>query len=191
SDEYRDGRADSLNRWSERIGGGMAAKFGAAALFPFGGPPYRPFLRWAKKAEALRNSQIGMLMHPRFGLWHAYRFALAFAEAVDGVPPSEVGADLCAACAPKPCLSACPVGAFSARGYDVQSCFRYLEANPDSRCMAEGCQARVACPQGAEHRYQRDHAAFHMRAFVVSMAAQEFPENPHVAARDGAATHRK
>lgn len=184
--EYRDGRLDPLNRWSERIGNALADAFSARALFPFGGPPYRPFLRWAKKAEALQNSQLGMLIHPRFGLWHAYRFALAFAErpewahSTPGESPAtdSRGGNICQRCKPKPCLRACPVNAFTGAGYDVESCFHYLEANPESACMTHGCQARGACPQGAGHRYQPCHAAFHMRAFVESLSKQARPFRP-------------
>ena len=82
SPEYADGGADPLNRWSERIALDLAANWRGLALFPFGGPPYQPFLRWAKRAEGLRGSRLGMLMHPQFGLWHAYRFAIAFSEPV-------------------------------------------------------------------------------------------------------------
>ena len=30
------------------------------------------------RAEGLKPSPIGILMHPQFGLWHAYRGALLF-----------------------------------------------------------------------------------------------------------------
>ena len=178
SDEYRDKKPDPLNRWSLRIGGLLADEFLATALFPFGAT-HHPFLAWGRKSEALHNSQLGMLMHPRFGLWHAYRFALAFAESVDENQTEQIATDHCATCESKPCLYACPVNAFTTAGYDVRACYNYLEANADSACMREGCQARVACPQGAGFRYEKAHAAFHMRAFVIAMAAQEFPDDAH------------
>jgi len=179
SDEYRDGRPDPLNRWSRRIGEALAKRAGARALFPFG-TPHRPFLQWGKRAEALQNSQLGMLIHPKFGLWHAYRFALAFAagglaagERLDA-PVTVVDGDICARCTAKPCLRACPVNAFSAGGYDVSACVAHLESNPDGRCMTRGCQARMACPQGAAYRYRPAHAGFHMRAFVAALTGGEF-----------------
>ena len=175
--EYHDHRPDPLNRWSTRIGHALADEFSAQAFFPFG-TPHRPFLRWGKKAEALRNSHLGMLIHPQFGLWHAYRFALAFpaAPAQTESPAATAGGDICRRCAPKPCRPACPVNAFTEAGYDAQSCYRYLASHPDSKCMTAGCQARVACPHGSGYRYEAHHAAFHMRAFVAAMAAKEFPE---------------
>lgn len=175
SAEYFDKRPDPLNRWSRRVGEALAKRCGARALFPFGAP-HRPFLRWGKKAEALQNSQLGMLIHPRFGLWHAYRFALAFAggPAFAAAAGAGAGENICAQCAAKPCLSACPVSAFTPAGYDVQACVRHLAAEPGGRCMTGGCQARMACPQGAAYRYAPAHAAFHMRAFVAAMTAGEF-----------------
>jgi len=174
SDEYRDGRPDPLNRWSARIGEALARRCGARALFPFGAPP-RPFLKWAKRAEALQNSQLGMLIHPQVRLWHAYRFALAFADGAGfEAPPPAAHADICARCAAKPCLQGCPVNAFTPAGYDVQVCVAHLESAPHGPCMTRGCQARLACPQGAGFRYQADHAAFHMRAFAAAMRAGRF-----------------
>ena len=43
SAEFGDGRADPLDRWSERVIGGLAAALGGQALLPFGGPPWLPF----------------------------------------------------------------------------------------------------------------------------------------------------
>ena len=40
SPEFGDGGADPLDRWSERVIGGLAAEFRGQALFPFGGPPW-------------------------------------------------------------------------------------------------------------------------------------------------------
>ncbi len=113
-----DSAPDPLNRWSERVLGALAAELGAQALFPFGGPPYLPFVAWAKRAEAVAESPLGILIHPDYGLWHAYRGALAFADAVD-LAPWDRRPRPCDTCAERPCLSACPVGAFTETGYDV------------------------------------------------------------------------
>src|SRR5215471_11233137 len=86
SDEAGDGAPDPLNRWTQRVIGAIAGEAGAAPLYPFGGPPYLPFQRWAMKAEAVAPSPLGILIHPEFGLWHAYRGALAFAGRL-ALPP--------------------------------------------------------------------------------------------------------
>lgn len=172
SAEYADGEPDPLNRWSERVGNLLAAEWGGMALFPFGGPPYQPFLDWAKKSESLRSSALGLLLHPEFGLWHAYRFAIALPYRPAGSHRTANGDHACDSCVAKPCLGSCPVGAFSADGYDVKSCFEYLDQNPDAACHRTGCQARVACPEGSEYLYQPAQAAFHMRQFVSSLGTK-------------------
>ena len=57
----------------------LARSVGAMALYPFDGPPYRPFQRWAMRAEPVAPSPLGLFIHPEYGLWHAYRAALVFA----------------------------------------------------------------------------------------------------------------
>jgi hypothetical protein len=165
STEISDGDPDSLDRWSERIGSRMAKKLGGLALFPFGGPPYQPFTQWAKRAESLVGSKLGMLIHPRYGLWHAYRFAIAFPVAIDAFSHAPEVTDVCASCQDQPCLSRCPVEAFSGHSYDVESCYHYLHSNPDSSCRTRTCEARMACPQGISFQYSPEHARFHMDAF--------------------------
>jgi epoxyqueuosine reductase QueG len=105
-----------------------------------------------------------MLIHPRIGLWHAWRGVLAFAERL-ALAPVEPVASPCDGCAAKPCLTACPVGAFTASGYDVAACVAHLDSGSGGACLAGGCLARLACPVGSEHRYAPPAAAFHMAAF--------------------------
>ncbi len=164
SPEY-DGAPDPLNRWSERIIGAVAAEAGARALFPFGGPPYLPFVAWAKRAEPVAESPLGILIHPDYGLWHAYRGALAFAEALE-LPPRAERPRPCDTCVERPCLSACPVGAFSAQGYDVSACTDHISAPEGTDCMENACQARRACPVGRDYLYAPAQAGFHMRHFL-------------------------
>jgi hypothetical protein len=156
---------DPLNLWSARVIGDLAAAWGARALFPFGGPPHLPFVAWAKRAEPVAESPLGILIHPDYGLWHAYRGALAFPEALD-LPPRAARPRPCDTCADRPCLSACPVGAFTAAGYDVAACADHLAAPAGADCMAEACRARRACPIGREYFYEPDQARFHMVHFL-------------------------
>jgi hypothetical protein len=155
---------DALERWSAAVLSPIAERFGGAAHLP-GGPPYLPFIRWAQRAGPLRPSAIGLLIHPDFGLWHAYRGALALPGRLD-LPPPDARPSPCETCADKPCLATCPVGAFTTEGYDVPACTGYLAATPDNACMSQGCAARRACPVGREHHYAPEQAAFHMAAFL-------------------------
>lgn len=165
SPEAGDGAPDPLDRWSRRAIGGLAELVHGAALFPFGGPPHLPFQRWAQRADTVFPSPLGMLIHPRWGLWHSYRGAVALGKRLE-LPPHPAAASPCETCVIRPCLAACPVGAFSSAGYDVAGCAGHLAAPAGADCMAEGCAARRACPVGAERRYAPDAAAFHMRAFL-------------------------
>ncbi len=162
SREYRDGRPDPLDRWSERVIGGLARAFEAEALFPFGGPPYRPFLRWAERSGRAWPSPVGLLVHDTAGLMVSYRGALALAGRLAlPTPPARP----CESCAEKPCLSACPADALTAKGYDVPACKAYLETSAGSACHDGGCAVRRACPVSARHGRRAEQSAFHMRAF--------------------------
>lgn len=167
STEFGDGKPDPLDRWSRRIAETVAGRHGLRPVYPFEGPPYFPFQQWAGRAEGLAQSPIGVMIHPEFGLWHSYRFALLAAE-IDAEPDQRLAASPCLSCADQPCLSTCPVGAFSPRGYAVESCAQYLEATPSADCNARGCIARSACPVAPDLRYDHDQARFHLQAFLAA-----------------------
>ncbi len=164
SAEVMDGESDPLDRWSRRVLETLAQRFRGRALFPFGGPPYLPFQRWAMRAEPVAPSPLGALIHPDYGLWHAYRGALVVARRI-GLPAPDRRPRPCDTCVGRPCLAACPVGAFSSAGYDLGACRSHIAAPAGSDCMAESCRARRACPVGARYRYAREQSIFHMRAF--------------------------
>jgi hypothetical protein len=167
SPERADGSPHALDRWTRRVLGELAPRLGAEALFPFGGPPWLPFQRWAMRAESVSVSPLGILIHPGYGLWHAYRAALAFAERLDlGDTGIESGTSPCDSCAGRPCLSACPVGAFRPGAYDVTGCRSHVSAPSGAACRDQGCAARLACPVGREHVYAPAQMAFHMAAFL-------------------------
>lgn len=162
--DYAD-RSNSLDFWISDTLNGVAAALGAMALFPFGGPPHLPFQRWAQRAEPVHPSPVGVLIHPEFGLWHAYRGALAFVEKLD-LPAPNPAPSPCNSCADKPCLSTCPVRAFGVDDYDVPSCVGHIAGPDTGDCMGQGCLARRACPVGQNYVYEPAQAAFHMRAFT-------------------------
>ncbi len=165
---YRDGQADPLDRWSRAIGEELALRLGGLALFPFDGPPYHPFQRWADRAEPTQPSRMMLRIHPEHGLWHAYRFALALPSLAPLArqPVLEVAANLCATCSGQPCLQACPVGAYTGEAFLLQACADHLHSGQGTDCMQGGCLARRACPVAPELRYMQEHAAFHMQAFA-------------------------
>ncbi|MEM7042830.1 MAG: ferredoxin [Pseudomonadota bacterium] len=164
-DAARESRPDlTLDRWTEEVVGDIASEAGVEAVYPFKGPPYHPFILWAKRSGSLFRSPIGLSIHPRYGLWIAFRAALLIDYPLgDGTLEIEPvqGRRPCDDCADKPCLTTCPVGAFSEAGYDFEACLDQV-ASPVNTCREGGCLARIACPVGREYRYQPAHAAFHM-----------------------------
>ena len=159
--------AHPLDAWTRRVLSELAAELGAAPLFPFTGPPYLPFQRWAMRAEPVYSSPLGLLIHPEFGLWHAYRGALAFADEIV-LPARDERPSPCATCVDRPCLSSCPVGAFSSAGYDVGTCATNIAVSAGASCMTGGCLARHACPVGRGFAYEPEQQRFHMQAFLRS-----------------------
>lgn len=164
SPEYRDGLRDPLDRWSTRLIGTLARELGGRALYPFEGPPWLPFQRWAQRALAVHVSPLGLLIDPEFGLWHSYRGALALTFEV-AFPVVAASPSPCEACAGRPCLHTCPVNAFSRHGYDVGSCRNHVQSGP-VECRKTGCAARRACPVGAQHAHSAAQAEFYMSAFA-------------------------
>ena len=154
--------ADPLDRWSARVIGKMAADLDAEAVFPFGGPPYQPFISWAQRSGRAWASPVTLLVHDMAGMMVSYRGALAFGERLD--LPAVPDGPPCQTCA-QPCLTACPVGALSANGYDLAACHAYLETEPGRDCMEQGCAVRRACPISQSYGRLSDQSAFHMRSF--------------------------
>jgi ferredoxin len=168
SEEFADGLADPLDRWSRRVGNQVAQALGGWVIFPFDGPPHPPFLAWAGKTGQAVASRLSLFIHERYGLWHAYRFALALPERVDLSPVESGFESPCLSCADKPCLQVCPVNAFSGPSYRADLCMDYLRADSTSACRQLGCEARRACPVGKAFTYVPEQARFHMDAFVSS-----------------------
>ncbi len=155
---------DPLDSWSREVIGAVAEKFGGRAASP-SDRPFLPFQQWAMRAEGLRPSPLGVLMHPEYGLWHAYRGALLFDAELD-LPQPRAANHLCDACIGKPCRKACPVGAHSEAGFAYEACLDHVRGPLGELCRSGGCFDRNACPYGSQYRYPPDIQAFHMAAFA-------------------------
>lgn len=162
SPEYRDRRANPLDRWSQRIIGDLAQSLDATALFPFGGPPYQPFIDWATRSGRAWISPVGLLVHDQAGLMVSYRGALVVPERLDLPSTSQ---SPCDDCSDQPCRTGCPVNAMTNSSYDLASCHGYLDTVPGRACLTEGCAVRRACPVSQRYGRQPGQSAFHMKAF--------------------------
>jgi hypothetical protein len=159
---------ETLDEWTRRAVELLAAAHGARAVFPFD-RPYPPIQAWARRADAGFTSPLGLNIHPRYGLWHAFRAALLFPTPLD-LPPVAATEHPCERCVTKPCLSACPVQAFTSGAYDTAACSAWLASAAGAGCMGGGCLARRACPVGREYTYDPPQARFHMQAFLAAMS---------------------
>jgi len=156
--------ANPLDSWSRQVIGDVAEAFGARSVSP-SDKPYLPFQQWAVRAEGLKPSPLGILMHPQYGLWHAYRGALLFEDEI-ALPEQGEAIHLCDACVAKPCLKSCPVDAYSTEGFAYRACLAHVRGGNGEPCRSGGCLDRNACPYGTEYRYPSDIQAFHMAAFA-------------------------
>ena len=160
----RDPAHDTMDEWTREVLSPLAASLGARAVFPFD-QPHPPFLRWAQLAGAGHVSPLGLNIRADFGLWHAFRAAFMFDEEI-AVPAPATQVSPCETCVAKPCLSACPVNAFSGNAYDVATCAAHLAAAAGAPCRETTCLARLACPVAPGYRYNPDQMRFHMAAFM-------------------------
>ncbi len=159
--------AHPLDQWTRRTVEPVAARLGALAVYP-SDRPWHPFQQWAMRAEPVAQSPIGLLIHPDYGLWHAYRAALLLDEAPADLPPRADRPVPCDACLGRPCLSACPAGAHSEAGFAVPACEGHLRSGTEPHCMEVGCRSRDGCPVGRDSRFPAQQVAFHMQAFLRS-----------------------
>jgi hypothetical protein len=63
----------ALDHWSKCVIDAVASSLAAEALYPFGCSLFMLFQRWAQKAESVHSSPLGILIHLKYGIWHAYR----------------------------------------------------------------------------------------------------------------------
>ncbi len=159
--EYKDGAAHPMDRWSSRVIGALAEDLGGQAFFPFEGPPYQPFCKWAQMSGRAHVSPVGLLVHDAAGLMISFRGAIGFSY---GIETPKAGPNPCNTCEKMPCLTACPIDAFGKAEYDVEGCRSDLDRSGND-CLARGCAVRRACPVSQGYGREEAQSAFHMEAF--------------------------
>ena len=161
SDEFKDRKANPLDRWSKRIIDNIAVKNDCSPLYPFGGQPYKPFFSWALRSGTVWSSPVHLAIHKDRGLFVSFRGALAINQIRK---MDQRFKNPCTKC-PAPCLSACPVNAFTESGYDVAKCKEHISGVDSRNCKSLGCNTRRACPVGANLRHF-EQSSFHMENFL-------------------------
>ncbi len=160
------GGDNPLDDWSKAVIEPVAYALGATGYFP-SDPPWQPFQQWAMRAERLKASPLGILIHPEYGLWHGYRGALGFDHFLP-TPAPPPDRHPCDHCPDKPCLSTCPADAVLSSGFQLTPCRTHLRIEAGEKgCMQSGCLARNACPVGIDYRYSTEQLRFHMAALTL------------------------
>jgi epoxyqueuosine reductase len=125
------------------------------------------FMELAKLAGLAGPSIIGVVVHPVYGPWVAFRAAILVDVDIDA-PGEALGFDPCPTCQTRSCISACPAQAVAfPAGWDTPRCLTHrVEVEAD---CAMRCHARTGCVLGPDHRYPEDELAYHQMRALRSM----------------------
>ena len=136
-------------------------------IFPFLGEATLNFIGLGKLAGLGGPSILGVLIHPVYGPWIAFRAALLLDVPLDQ-PGEAFDFDPCPRCVPRTCINACPASAVKfPSGWDIPRCLTHrIEVEAD---CASRCHARAACVIGPEHRYPDDELEYHHRRALAAM----------------------
>ncbi len=151
-----------INRFSAQAATDLEAMFGQHPRRVLQ-PDDRRSLNFSQLAEMAGMGTIspvlGLLLHPQYGSWVSLRLAILLpAEALQGAsePDGLDGFQPCLTCS-QPCVQACPVEVFDgAGGANMLACASHRHRGG----CRDGCEARRACPVGAEQRYGPQEESF-------------------------------
>jgi len=125
------------------------------------------FIELAKLAGLGGPSIIGVVVHPVYGPWIAFRAALIVDLELDS-PGAALGFDPCPGCVSRSCMAACPASAVAfPAGWDIPKCLTH-RVEVEGGC-ASRCHARAGCVIGPEHRYPDDELAYHQGRALAAM----------------------
>ncbi|MBI4208779.1 MAG: hypothetical protein HY538_03625 [Deltaproteobacteria bacterium] len=129
-------------------------------------PVWFPFVTLAKLAGLGTPSPLGMLVHPTYGPWIAFRAGVLLPFDVPESPLDLQGKP-CEGCL-RYCLQGCRGNAadFSKDRIDLERCITFRKAELPCRAT---CHARLACPVGEEYRYPEDEIRYHY-TFPLTLA---------------------
>lgn len=162
---WLDGRPDPVDTWCEAAVGRWGDRElgdGWRPLWPNAEEHPIPVTALAELSGWSHRSRMGLGVHPRHGLWFAWRAVVVTDRPLELSRPVPTTSP-CDACADAPCVSRCPGGATGGEaGMDIGLCFAE-RTRPGAAC-AHRCGARLACPVGADHRYSAAQIEHHHRS---------------------------
>ncbi len=159
--------SNPLDTWTRETLIPLSEQFSLPVIFPFDQKPTYPFQTWAKRTEPLHTSPPGILLHEKYGLWHAYRGAFLSTEVLPYTHDGVQVISACDSCTDKPCLQSCPTDALAQGRYEFERCAAFLKKDiENNRCLLQGCHARLYCPIGEAYRYPTALRRFHMQKFA-------------------------
>jgi epoxyqueuosine reductase QueG len=144
------------------------AQIAHTIVYPFlSNGPTLNFMEAGRAAGLSAPSILGMMVHPVYGPWIAFRAAVLVSETIDA-PGEALGFDPCPTCIPRSCITACPANAVSfPKGWDIPTCLTHrVEVEAD---CAPRCHARAGCVLGPEHRYIEEELAYHQMRSLRAM----------------------
>jgi hypothetical protein len=144
-----------VRKWLDREAGESAYRI----IYPSAERrPAVPLQQLGRLAGWHHDSPLGVGINGRWGLWFAYRVAL-LADTDLPTTPAWTEPSPCTTCTDKPCIAHCPGQALTGGVLALDRCIGERK-RPQSGCQAT-CSARLACPVGAEHRYDADQMRHH------------------------------
>ncbi len=106
------------------------------------------------------SSALALLINPTYGLWIGLRGVILTPLDLPATAPlADAGFAPCPGCH-RPCARVCHGQVISEAGYDGHAC---LATRVATRACRRTCDARLACPVGAEHQYAAAQLAHHAR----------------------------
>lgn len=106
---------------------------------------FRPL---AEAAGLGHRSHLGLLIHPKYGLWISLRAAVFTTEYLPPTTPSAT-ASPCLDCE-KYCAQHCPGNAFDRNGWNISRCASFHQES--TNCFTS-CLSRLSCPIGMEFQH--------------------------------------
>ena len=166
--EFLDDEPDPVDRWSRRIVDQLARDTGCTAFYPFGGPPYYPFIEWALRSGRCWQSPVLFLVHDVAGLMVSFRAALCHPDRLE-LPPLTRSSP-CDTCDGQPCISACPVDAVSSDAFEAMRCGDYMKSRSGQDCLNRGCNVRRSCPLSISYGRSEEQSRLHQKAFLKGLS---------------------